>query len=234
MGVVGPFLQHSKPVHGASVYSEGKRIAHVTLEGIDSPYPGVYGISQRETEALLTAHLAGLGVAVERKKRLETLTRRQRGGRREWSTGAARTTPSRPGGSWAATGAIASSARSSASRSRGARMKTTSSRRTCTSLAAEDGRRRDPRLPPPRRAGRLLPSLPGRRLPPHRLSSSRISRARLGALPPGPRRAVQRRQGPGGGRARVAAAGGAVGVGGGQGGSAPIGWPPCRERSWWT
>ena len=79
MGVVGPFLQHSKPVHGASVYSEGKRIAHVTLEGIDSPYPGVYGISQRETEALLTAHLAGLGVAVERKKRLETLTRRQRG-----------------------------------------------------------------------------------------------------------------------------------------------------------
>src|SRR5262249_13089789 len=42
MGVVGAILGRSKPVHGANVYAEGKRVAHIGFEGVDSPYPSSY------------------------------------------------------------------------------------------------------------------------------------------------------------------------------------------------
>jgi 2-polyprenyl-6-methoxyphenol hydroxylase-like FAD-dependent oxidoreductase len=79
MGVVGLFLERSKPVLGASVYAGGKRVAHVVFEGIDSPYPHPYGISQKETESLLAEHLARLGVSVERGRKLESFTQTEGG-----------------------------------------------------------------------------------------------------------------------------------------------------------
>jgi 2-polyprenyl-6-methoxyphenol hydroxylase-like FAD-dependent oxidoreductase len=79
MGVVGAILERSKPVHGANVYAEGKRVAHVGFEGVDSPYPSPYGISQRDTELILAARLTELGGTVERRKRLTGLTQQDGG-----------------------------------------------------------------------------------------------------------------------------------------------------------
>jgi 2-polyprenyl-6-methoxyphenol hydroxylase-like FAD-dependent oxidoreductase len=73
MGVVDAVLGRATAVHGINAYSGGKRVAHVVLQGVDSPYPCPYGISQRETELLLAEHLTKLGGVVERGKKLESL-----------------------------------------------------------------------------------------------------------------------------------------------------------------
>lgn len=74
LGLTSAALQRAKVIHGLSVYAEGKRVAHAAVDQIDSPFPHIYGISQRDTEELLTARLAALGGAVERSLRLESFT----------------------------------------------------------------------------------------------------------------------------------------------------------------
>src|SRR5690242_6758500 len=39
MGVVDAFLAHAKELHGARVYSEGKPVARIAFEGVESQYP---------------------------------------------------------------------------------------------------------------------------------------------------------------------------------------------------
>jgi 2-polyprenyl-6-methoxyphenol hydroxylase-like FAD-dependent oxidoreductase len=73
MGTVQKILDRARPVRGFNAYSNGKRVAHVSIEGIDSPYPFPYGISQHDTELVLAEHLRSLGVSIERGKRLESL-----------------------------------------------------------------------------------------------------------------------------------------------------------------
>jgi FAD binding domain len=79
MGVASAILERTRVIHGVSVYAESKRVAHVDFEGVDSPHPGPFGISQHDTEQVLTARLAELGGVVERRKRLEGLTQGDRG-----------------------------------------------------------------------------------------------------------------------------------------------------------
>jgi 2-polyprenyl-6-methoxyphenol hydroxylase-like FAD-dependent oxidoreductase len=74
MGIAARLLERAKVVHGLNVFASGKRVAHVTLKGVDSPFPHPYGISQQETERALTAHFESLGGVVERGKRLEKLS----------------------------------------------------------------------------------------------------------------------------------------------------------------
>ena len=67
MGVAEPILARSRTLHGSSMYAGGKRVVHVSFDGIiPSPYPHAYGISQHDTETVLTAHLARLGGTLER------------------------------------------------------------------------------------------------------------------------------------------------------------------------
>jgi len=63
MGCAEPMLKHSKALHGVRAYCEGKRVAHIAFDELDSPYPHIYGASQRDTEAVLAAHL---GQPIER------------------------------------------------------------------------------------------------------------------------------------------------------------------------
>jgi 2-polyprenyl-6-methoxyphenol hydroxylase-like FAD-dependent oxidoreductase len=79
IGVARALLAQAKTVHGLNAYAGGKRVAHVTLEGVDSPFPYPYGVSQRETELALAQHFASLGGTVERGKRLESLTQESEG-----------------------------------------------------------------------------------------------------------------------------------------------------------
>ncbi len=58
MGVVAAILPHTKAVHGMNAFSEGKRVMHVAFDDLDSPYPHVWGMSQRDTEAVLARHVA--------------------------------------------------------------------------------------------------------------------------------------------------------------------------------
>jgi 2-polyprenyl-6-methoxyphenol hydroxylase-like FAD-dependent oxidoreductase len=66
MGIADRFVAAGRKVHGANFYADGARIAHVSLDDIDSPYSYVLSLPQCETERLLGEHLEQLGGRVER------------------------------------------------------------------------------------------------------------------------------------------------------------------------
>jgi 2-polyprenyl-6-methoxyphenol hydroxylase-like FAD-dependent oxidoreductase len=79
MGLAKGLVERAKAVHGFNAFAGGKRVAHVTIAGVDSPFPHPYGVSQQETEAALAAHFASNGGVLERGKRLESLEQRDDG-----------------------------------------------------------------------------------------------------------------------------------------------------------
>jgi 2-polyprenyl-6-methoxyphenol hydroxylase-like FAD-dependent oxidoreductase len=67
MGAIQPLLARGNPAQGLSLYSRGQRIANIPMYGqIPSKYPFILIVAQSETERVLTEHLTGLGVAIER------------------------------------------------------------------------------------------------------------------------------------------------------------------------
>ena len=74
MGFAETVLPQTRVMRGLNVFSRGKRVVHIELAKLDSPFPHVYGISQRDIEVLLTGHLSKLGGRIERGLRLDTFT----------------------------------------------------------------------------------------------------------------------------------------------------------------
>lgn len=66
MGCTEAFLAAGIRGHGASIRTGGQVLGHARLEVIPSAYNFALMIPQRETERLMTAHLAHFGVTVER------------------------------------------------------------------------------------------------------------------------------------------------------------------------
>jgi 2-polyprenyl-6-methoxyphenol hydroxylase-like FAD-dependent oxidoreductase len=73
MGAAGPFLAAGLRVRGARIMAGRRQLAAMDLGRIDSHYDFALFIPQSETERLLEAHLATLGVGVERGVELEAL-----------------------------------------------------------------------------------------------------------------------------------------------------------------
>lgn len=74
LGGAGRFVDAGSRAHGASLYGHGKRLVHATLDDIDSPYPFALMIPQCDTERLLEEWVASLGVRVERRVELRSVT----------------------------------------------------------------------------------------------------------------------------------------------------------------
>ena len=70
MGCTGAFLDAGLRAKGATFRAGGRELAHTELADISSPYNFACMIPQRDTERLLTRHLASFGVAVERRVEL--------------------------------------------------------------------------------------------------------------------------------------------------------------------
>jgi 2-polyprenyl-6-methoxyphenol hydroxylase-like FAD-dependent oxidoreductase len=72
MGVVEPLIARGRAVHGFNVYDPGelKRILNFALHGVDSPFPFVLSVPQRDTELVLAAAAAERGLTIERNVRL--------------------------------------------------------------------------------------------------------------------------------------------------------------------
>ena len=82
MGLIDQALQRGRRLHGLRVFHKGTSLTpllHVTTDGLDTPYPFLLGLPQRDTEELLVAHLARLGGHVERQVRLQTLAQDEEG-----------------------------------------------------------------------------------------------------------------------------------------------------------
>src|SRR5262249_38947255 len=70
MGVAATAVARGRKMRGISFFSGRRRVGHVFVDGIDSPYPFILGLSQRETERILEDRLQELGGAVERRVEL--------------------------------------------------------------------------------------------------------------------------------------------------------------------
>ena len=73
MGMIEEPLRQGLQVSAANLYANGKSIAHMPFDELDSPYPFILDLAQSETERIVTARLAQLGVAVERQVELSNL-----------------------------------------------------------------------------------------------------------------------------------------------------------------
>lgn len=72
MGCTAGFLDAGLKARGAVFRSGGRDLAHVDFDNIPSPYNFGCMVPQSETERLLTAHLEGFGVKVERRVELKS------------------------------------------------------------------------------------------------------------------------------------------------------------------
>jgi 2-polyprenyl-6-methoxyphenol hydroxylase-like FAD-dependent oxidoreductase len=73
IGLADAAAAAGRKVHGANVFSGGRRIVHLTFDDISSRYPFALIFPQSGTERLLTDHLSHLGVEVERNAELVSL-----------------------------------------------------------------------------------------------------------------------------------------------------------------
>ena len=65
-GPVEAFLRAGRTIDGASMYGQGRRLAHIELDDVASPYPRPLMLPQCDTERLLAEHLASQGLRAER------------------------------------------------------------------------------------------------------------------------------------------------------------------------
>lgn len=74
LGIVDRFLMRGQLLHTLSMYTrDGKRLFKVEIGDIDSAYPFMLSLPQRDTEELLIEYLQELGITVERHVRLSDL-----------------------------------------------------------------------------------------------------------------------------------------------------------------
>src|SRR5579871_6029312 len=76
MGIVQEFTSLGWKSHAINLYAEGQRIAHISFDELDSPFPYLLFLPQSETERILTTHLANLDVRVERAVELTAFMQR--------------------------------------------------------------------------------------------------------------------------------------------------------------
>jgi 2-polyprenyl-6-methoxyphenol hydroxylase-like FAD-dependent oxidoreductase len=76
LGLAETFVKAGMKAHAASIYSGGKRLIHLEIAGVESPFGFPLMIPQSETERLLIEHLSEQGVEVERRVELVSFTER--------------------------------------------------------------------------------------------------------------------------------------------------------------
>ena len=78
-GIIEESLHHGLQVPAVNLYANGKSIAHMSFDELDSPYPFILDLAQSETEKILCTRLANQGVAVERQVELSNLAQDEQG-----------------------------------------------------------------------------------------------------------------------------------------------------------
>lgn len=79
LGMISEVLTNGRKVSGVNFYARRHHLAHLSLSEIDSPYPFMLDLPQRETERILGGHLASCGLRVEWQVELREFTQDKRG-----------------------------------------------------------------------------------------------------------------------------------------------------------
>src|ERR1700712_3282052 len=66
LGVVDTFIKNGNIVHSTNIYNGDKRLVHLSLDEIQSPYAFALMVPQSETEKLLAEELSERGISIER------------------------------------------------------------------------------------------------------------------------------------------------------------------------
>jgi 2-polyprenyl-6-methoxyphenol hydroxylase-like FAD-dependent oxidoreductase len=66
VGVVDELIDAGVAIRGFQITADGKQLAQLSFEGVDSPYPVTISLPQTETERILAVRLAELGVTIDR------------------------------------------------------------------------------------------------------------------------------------------------------------------------
>lgn len=74
MGIVDEILKAGQKLHAVNIYVHEKRILHLTMDELESPYPFIISLPQSETERILTGELKKSGVEVLRGTELVDLS----------------------------------------------------------------------------------------------------------------------------------------------------------------
>lgn len=74
LGLVDDFLQAGRRVLAVNMYAEARHLARFDFASLDTPYPFLLDLPQRQTEKILLGHLEGRGVVVERDAVLDQLS----------------------------------------------------------------------------------------------------------------------------------------------------------------
>jgi 2-polyprenyl-6-methoxyphenol hydroxylase-like FAD-dependent oxidoreductase len=74
MGLVDWFVDAGQPMRALNIYLQGRQIARIAFDGLDSPYPYPLIIEQSETERILAENLARQGLTAERQITLSDFT----------------------------------------------------------------------------------------------------------------------------------------------------------------
>lgn len=74
LGLAAEAVRRGRRIGGMGIYQDGRRIGDIRLDGMDTPYPFILSLSQRDTEQLLAGLVERLGGHVERRVRLAGLT----------------------------------------------------------------------------------------------------------------------------------------------------------------
>ena len=74
MGMIGPVLGAGHQLSGVAIYNRSGQIGHIGFSNLPSRYRFAVSLPQSETERLLTEHLTGYGIVVDREKELVNLS----------------------------------------------------------------------------------------------------------------------------------------------------------------
>jgi 3-(3-hydroxy-phenyl)propionate hydroxylase len=67
MNLADEMISLGHKVHGLSIHSDKKQLAHLRLENLDTPFPFVLVLPQSKTEQIVQTYLQNLGVSVQRR-----------------------------------------------------------------------------------------------------------------------------------------------------------------------
>ncbi|MGH7813256.1 MAG: FAD-dependent monooxygenase [Candidatus Binataceae bacterium] len=73
LGIADEVIAAGHKVFGVTAYSGGRRLAHISFDGLESRFPYIVMLPQSETERILGRHLAASGIEVERNLELTGL-----------------------------------------------------------------------------------------------------------------------------------------------------------------
>jgi 2-polyprenyl-6-methoxyphenol hydroxylase-like FAD-dependent oxidoreductase len=73
LGIAEEAIKHGRKLYGANIHDDGKRIAHLSIDKIDSFFPFVLSLPQSETERILARLVESLGIKIERPVTFTTL-----------------------------------------------------------------------------------------------------------------------------------------------------------------